>query len=71
MPADTRLSWQTPAAGAGISFLRQPIGASDFSIAHDEARILPLVRQAEKLNPQLRIVASPWSMPGWMKTAAR
>ncbi|MGW4485303.1 glycoside hydrolase family 30 protein [Amycolatopsis sp. NPDC004368] len=81
-----------PRAGAGISFLRQPIGASDFavgqdysyddmpagqtdydlkhfSIAHDEAQILPLVRQAKKLNPKLEIVASPWSMPGWMKTS--
>jgi glucosylceramidase len=80
-----------PKTGDGISFLRQPIGASDFavgqdysfddmpagqtdyamkhfSIAHDEAQILPLVRQAKKLNPQLSIVASPWSMPGWMKT---
>jgi glucosylceramidase len=79
-----------PKAGAGINFLRQPIGASDFavgadysfddvppgqtdyglqhfSIAHDETQILPLLRQARALNPRLQIVASPWSMPGWMK----
>jgi glucosylceramidase len=39
-----------------------------FSIAHDEAQILPLLRQARALNPQLRIIASPWSAPAWMKT---
>jgi glucosylceramidase len=39
-----------------------------FSIAHDQAQILPLLRQAESLNPRLQIVASPWSPPAWMKT---
>ncbi|HEY3087993.1 MAG TPA: glycoside hydrolase family 30 beta sandwich domain-containing protein [Jatrophihabitantaceae bacterium] len=39
-----------------------------FSIAHDQAQILPLLRQAETLNPRLQIVASPWSPPAWMKT---
>ncbi|UOZ04962.1 glycoside hydrolase [Amycolatopsis sp. WQ 127309] len=81
-----------PAAGAGISFLRQPIGASDFavgsaysyddmppgqtdphlehfSIAHDEKQIIPLLKQAKALNPQLTVMASPWSPPGWMKTS--
>ena len=79
-------------SGAGINFLRQPIGASDFvvdqdysyddmpagqtdyqmrhfTVAHDETQILPLLRQALKLNPRIQIVASPWSMPGWMKTS--
>jgi glucosylceramidase len=80
-----------PQTGDGLSYLRQPIGASDFvatapytyddlpagqtdypqrhfSIAHDEAQILPLLREAKRLNPQLQIVASPWSPPAWMKT---
>jgi glucosylceramidase len=80
-----------PRTGDGLSYLRQPIGGSDFvatapytyddmpagqtdypqrhfSIAHDEAEILPLLREAEALNPQLHIVASPWSPPAWMKT---
>src|SRR6185312_11465538 len=39
-----------------------------FDIGHDRARILPLLRQAEQLNPQLRIIATPWSPPAWMKT---
>jgi glucosylceramidase len=39
-----------------------------FSIAHDEAQILPLLRRAEQLNPHLTIIATPWSPPAWMKT---
>jgi glucosylceramidase len=40
-----------------------------FSIAHDQADIIPLVQQALQLNPQLKIMANPWSPPGWMKTS--
>ena len=43
-------------------------GLAHFSIAHDEAYILPALRQALRLNPSLRIMLSPWSPPGWMKT---
>jgi glucosylceramidase len=78
--------------GIGISFVRNPMGASDlarfvysyhdsipsqpdppvlpdFSIAHDLVDIVPLVRLAKQINPQLKIMASPWSPPGWMKTS--
>jgi glucosylceramidase len=74
-----------------LSFLRQPIGASDFvagphytyddlpagrtdyrmrrfSVAHDRAEILPLLRQALALNPEIKVIGSPWSPPAWMKT---
>jgi glucosylceramidase len=40
-----------------------------FSIAHDQAEILPLLREAKTLNPRLQIIASPWSPPAWMKTS--
>jgi glucosylceramidase len=43
-------------------------GMTQFSIAHDEAQILPLLRQALQLNPALRIMATPWTQPKWMKT---
>jgi glucosylceramidase len=89
--AATMRSLFDPRTGDGLSYLRQPIGASDFvasaaytyddmpsgqtdfaqrrfNIAHDEAEILPLLRQAKRLNPALQIVASPWSPPAWMKT---
>jgi glucosylceramidase len=50
-----------------------PAGQTDygmrrFSIAHDRAQILPLLRRARQLNPRLKIMATPWSPPAWMKT---
>lgn len=70
-----------PQEGIGLSFLRNPMGASDyartvysyndlpeggsdpelagFSIAHDEADIIPLVQEAWRLNPELKLMASP------------
>ncbi|MGA8016270.1 MAG: glycoside hydrolase family 30 beta sandwich domain-containing protein [Candidatus Dormiibacterota bacterium] len=39
-----------------------------FSVIHDEAEILPLLREAEQINPHLTIMAAPWSPPAWMKT---
>ena len=38
-----------------------------FSIAHDKEYILPVLREARKLNPDLFLFSSPWSPPGWMK----
>jgi glucosylceramidase len=80
-----------PTSGIGLDFLRQPIGASDFSqslfsyddlpsgqtdptlakfsIAHDNAYILPVLQQALSLNPNITIMATPWSPPGWMKSS--
>jgi glucosylceramidase len=75
--------------GIGVSFLRNPMGASDiarniysyddnsadsanqnlpnFSISHDQADILPLLVQAKAINPQIKMLGTPWSPPGWMK----
>ncbi len=38
-----------------------------FSIAHDQAYVLPMMREARKVNPDLFLFSSPWSPPGWMK----
>ena len=38
-----------------------------FSIDHDRAYILPILRQARQMQPDLFLFASPWSPPGWMK----
>lgn len=80
-----------PSKGIGMSFLRQPMGATDFArnmytyddmpqgeqdmsmehftIAHDKEYIIPRLLEARQLNPQLKIMASPWSPPAWMKTS--
>jgi glucosylceramidase len=39
-----------------------------FSIEPNRADVLPVVQRALAINPQLKIVASPWSAPAWMKT---
>jgi glucosylceramidase len=80
-----------PVSGIGISFVRIPMGASDFSvngpysyddlplgqtdptlskfsINHDTAYIIPILKQALALNPSLKFMANPWSPPAWMKT---
>lgn len=79
-----------PNAGISMSFLRQPIGSSDFvdgphytfndipanetdfnmsrfSIDHDRAQIIPLLREALALNPSLKVMLTPWGQPAWMK----
>ena len=80
----------SPTAGIGMSFVRVPIGASDFaltpytyddmpagqtdptlanfSIAHDLPYIIPTLTAALAHNDQLKLLASPWSPPAWMKT---
>ncbi|MFL6142201.1 MAG: RICIN domain-containing protein [Labedaea sp.] len=81
---DTMRRLFDPNTGIGLSFLRNPMGASDlarfnytyddtccdvndFSIAHDLADVLPLTKRAKQLNPPLKVMASPWSAPAWMK----
>ncbi len=38
-----------------------------FSTAHDDAYILPVLREARALQPSLFLLSSTWSPPGWMK----
>ena len=79
-------------SGIHLSFLRQPMGATDlalssytyddlpagetdpgmrqFSIAHDQAYILPAIKAALAVNPAIKVLALPWSPPAWMKTGA-
>ncbi|HEX2730346.1 MAG TPA: glycoside hydrolase family 30 beta sandwich domain-containing protein [Polyangiaceae bacterium] len=39
-----------------------------FSIDHDRALLIPYIKAALEINPKLRLWASPWTPPGWMKT---
>lgn len=47
---------------------QEDMSLSKFSIAHDLDQIIPLTKQALKLNPKMKIIASPWTAPPWMKT---
>ena len=65
----------TDIARSVYSFDDMPAGQTDlplanFSIAHDQTDILPIILQAKTLNPQLKLMANPWSPPGWMKDPA-
>jgi glucosylceramidase len=60
------------AGGRDYSYDDLPPGGTDptlahFSIEHDEAAIIPALLQARKVNPELKLMGSPWSPPGWMK----
>ncbi|GAB3719622.1 glycoside hydrolase family 30 protein [Nocardiopsis nanhaiensis] len=73
----------SPEDGIGLSYLRQPLGSTDFnagdfytyedtpgefSIDRDRQEIIPVVQQALEHNPDIRFMGSPWSPPAWMKT---
>jgi len=38
-----------------------------FSLDHDKEYIIPILREARAVNPNLFLLGSPWSPPGWMK----
>jgi glucosylceramidase len=42
-------------------------GLSHFGIAHDRAYILPTLREAASIQPDLFFISTPWSPPAWMK----
>jgi glucosylceramidase len=43
-----------------------------FSIDHDRAHLIPFIEAAlETAGGELRLLASPWSPPGWMKTTGQ
>ena len=57
---------------SNYSYDDMPPGQTDpalthFSVAHDTAYIIPVLQQALSLNPALKIDATPWSAPAWMK----
>ena len=77
----------SPTTGIGLNFIRDPMGATDFSasgaysfddngpdpnlnnfsISHDLQHIIPLIKQAQGINPAVRVMSNPWSPPAWMK----
>ena len=43
---------------------------ANFSIAHDQADVIPIILQARSSSiPQMKLMANPWTPPGWMKTS--
>jgi glucosylceramidase len=42
-----------------------------FSLAPDETDVIPVVKEILAINPKIKILASPWSAPLWMKTTGK
>lgn len=68
----------------GFSYVRVPIGCSDFSLSdytccdtpgienfaltlEETKYIIPTLKEILAINPDLKILASPWTCPRWMK----
>lgn len=50
-----------------------PAGQTDpafnrFSLVEEQKDLIPVLKQILTINPQLKILASPWTPPSWMKT---
>jgi glucosylceramidase len=43
-------------------------GLEHFSIEKDQRYIIPVLRAALAINPDIKILATPWSPPAWMKS---
>ena len=39
----------------------------NFSIDRDKKRLVPYIKEAQKINPDVAVWASPWCPPSWMK----
>lgn len=71
--------------GIGFSVTRITVGASDFSQSHytyadtpgnpvaditpARTHLIPTLKAMRKINPQLQVIATPWTAPAWMKTS--
>lgn len=69
--------------GIGYTFCRTHIGSCDFSlenysyldkpnlnefsIEHDKKYLIPMIKSAQKINKRIKLLASPWSPPAFMK----
>lgn len=42
-----------------------------FSLAPDETDVIPVLKEILTINPKIKILASPWSAPLWMKTTGK
>lgn len=42
---------------------------SHFSIEKELEYYIPMIKEVKNINPDIKIYATPWSAPGWMKTS--
>jgi len=56
-----------------FSYCDLPAGQTDpgltkFSLAADTVHLIPVLKEILAINPNIKLMASPWSAPTWMKT---
>ena len=56
-----------------FSYDDMPTGETDMDLAHfslapDQKDLIPLLKEILAINPNIKIMATPWSAPVWMKT---
>jgi glucosylceramidase len=56
-----------------FSYDDMPVGETDptlakFSLDPDRVDVIPILKQILAINPKIKLLASPWSAPAWMKT---
>lgn len=47
---------------------REDFTLENFSLAQDMYDVVPIMREILAINPEIKIISSPWSAPVWMKT---
>lgn len=74
----------SPTEGYGYSYIRVPIGCSDFSrteytlcdtegienfaLTNEETKyLIPVIKEILAINPNVKVMGSPWTAPRWMK----
>ena len=78
-PEDLGVSYIRISIGASdldaevFSYCDLPKGETDnnllhFKLSQDTLHLIPIIKEALKINPSLKIMASPWSPPVWMKS---
>jgi glucosylceramidase len=40
---------------------------SQFNLSHDTVDVIPILKKIKAINPAIKIIATPWSAPVWMK----
>jgi glucosylceramidase len=56
-----------------FSYNDMPAGQTDptlanFSLANDTVDLVPVLKEVLQINPNIKIMGSPWSAPAWMKS---
>jgi glucosylceramidase len=63
--SDYAMSWYTLDDGTTPDYMM-----NNFSIARDQQKLIPFIKAALQVKPDLRLWASPWVVPAWMMDAS-